>query len=90
MGFVKPVLLEFRMSIQMTEELYNLSITSQMPKICMSRAYLFEATRYQANTNWVSNYNSPHRVDWLRLHIAMNLVYKIYEQLSNEYGVRKI
>ena len=74
MGFLNLVLLEFRMDIQITEELYNISITSQMPKLCMCLAYLFEKIRYQANTNSVSNYNSFHHMDLLFICVKFGII----------------
>ena len=74
MGFVKPVLLEFRMGIQMAEEFCSISITSQMPKLCLCRAYPFEKTHYQANTNRFSNHNSFDRLDLLCICIKFDII----------------
>ena len=74
MGFLKPVLLEFGMGIQMTEEFYNLLITYQMPKLCMCQAYLFEKTLYQANISRVYNYNNLHRVDPISICVKFDII----------------
>ena len=73
MGFVKSVLLKIRMGIQMDEEFCNLSITSQMPKLCLCRAYLFEKTCYQANTNRFSNYKSFDHLDLLCICVKFDI-----------------